>query len=66
MCRRYPNATEVNVTGASAMHLLVMRAVSSLRCLVVIFHQFGVASVLVIAAIVFLNTSLGFQVMFPS
>ncbi|XP_030470403.1 F-box/LRR-repeat protein 15 [Syzygium oleosum] len=31
MCRRYPNAAEVNITGASAIHLLVMKAVSSLR-----------------------------------
>lgn len=30
MCRRYPNATEVNISGAS-IHLLVMKAVSSLR-----------------------------------
>ncbi|KAF8388734.1 hypothetical protein HHK36_025414 [Tetracentron sinense] len=31
MCHRYPNATEVNVFGAPAIHLLVMEAVSSLR-----------------------------------
>ncbi|KAF8018571.1 hypothetical protein BT93_H3453 [Corymbia citriodora subsp. variegata] len=31
MCRRYPNAAEVNITGATAIHLLVMKAVSSLR-----------------------------------
>lgn len=31
MCRRYPNATEVNISGAPAIHLLVMKAVSSLR-----------------------------------
>ena len=30
MCRRYPNATEVNISGA-AIHLLVMKAVYSLR-----------------------------------
>ncbi|KAK5817305.1 F-box/LRR-repeat 15 -like protein [Gossypium arboreum] len=31
MCQRYPNATEVNLSGTPNMHLLVMRAVSSLR-----------------------------------
>ncbi|KAL7170798.1 hypothetical protein ACSBR2_035635 [Camellia fascicularis] len=31
MCQRYPNAIEVNVYGAPAIHLLVMKAVSSLR-----------------------------------
>ncbi|XAR57573.1 hypothetical protein NMG60_11025761 [Bertholletia excelsa] len=31
MCRRYPNATEVNIYGAPAIHSLVMKAVSSLR-----------------------------------
>ncbi|XP_030538418.1 F-box/LRR-repeat protein 15 [Rhodamnia argentea] len=31
MCRRYPNAAEVNITGPSPIHLLVMKAVSSLR-----------------------------------
>ncbi|GMI94966.1 SLOW MOTION [Hibiscus trionum] len=31
MCHRYPNATEVNLSGTRNMHLLVMRAVSSLR-----------------------------------
>ncbi|GAV90319.1 LOW QUALITY PROTEIN: F-box-like domain-containing protein, partial [Cephalotus follicularis] len=31
MCRRYPNATEVNIFGAPASHLLVMKAVISLR-----------------------------------
>ncbi|KAK2645012.1 hypothetical protein Ddye_020207 [Dipteronia dyeriana] len=31
VCHRYPNATEVNILGAPAIHLLVMRAVSSLR-----------------------------------
>lgn len=40
MCRRYPNATEVNITGASAIHLLVMKAVSSLRWLIFIFIDF--------------------------
>ncbi|KAM4122509.1 hypothetical protein ACB094_01G089000 [Castanea mollissima] len=35
MCRRYPNATEVNISGAS-IHLLVMKAVSSLRNLEVL------------------------------
>ncbi|GMI89366.1 SLOW MOTION [Hibiscus trionum] len=31
MCQRYPNATEVNLSGTHNMHLLVMRAISSLR-----------------------------------
>ncbi|CAK7352790.1 unnamed protein product [Dovyalis caffra] len=31
MSRRYPNATEVNIYGAPAIHLLVMKAVFSLR-----------------------------------
>uniref|UniRef100_A0A5B6YK04 Putative F-box/LRR-repeat protein 15 n=1 Tax=Davidia involucrata TaxID=16924 RepID=A0A5B6YK04_DAVIN len=31
MCRRYPNATEVNIYGTPAIHSLVMKAVSSLR-----------------------------------
>ncbi|XVE53839.1 hypothetical protein DITRI_Ditri03aG0034200 [Diplodiscus trichospermus] len=31
MCQRYPNATEVNLCGTPNMHLLVMKAVSSLR-----------------------------------
>ncbi|KAA8546239.1 hypothetical protein F0562_003022 [Nyssa sinensis] len=31
MCHRYPNATEVNIYGAPAIHSLVMKAVSSLR-----------------------------------
>lgn len=31
MCRRYPNATEVNIFGTPAIHLLVMKAVSLLR-----------------------------------
>ncbi|PON73101.1 F-box domain containing protein [Parasponia andersonii] len=35
MCRRYPNATEVNVSGP-AIHLLVMKAISSLRNLEVL------------------------------
>lgn len=35
MCRRYPNATEVNISGA-AIHLLVMKAVYSLRNLEVL------------------------------
>ncbi|KAL6965731.1 F-box/LRR-repeat protein 15 [Sarracenia purpurea var. burkii] len=33
MCHRYPNATEVNIYGAPALHLLVMKAVSTLRYL---------------------------------
>lgn len=36
MCRRYPNATEVNISGAPSIHSLVMRAVSSLRNLEVL------------------------------
>ncbi|XP_042965343.1 F-box/LRR-repeat protein 15-like isoform X1 [Carya illinoinensis] len=36
MCRRYPNATEVNISGAPAIHLLVMKTVSSLRNLEVL------------------------------
>ncbi|OAY26925.1 F-box/LRR-repeat protein 15 [Manihot esculenta] len=36
MCRRYPNATEVNIFGAPNIHLLVMKAVSSLRNLEVL------------------------------
>ncbi|GMI97903.1 SLOW MOTION [Hibiscus trionum] len=31
MCQRYPNATEVNLSGTPSMHLLVMKAVYSLR-----------------------------------
>ncbi|XP_027080885.2 F-box/LRR-repeat protein 15 [Coffea arabica] len=31
MCQRYPNATDVNIYGTPSIHLLVMRAVSSLR-----------------------------------
>lgn len=31
VCQRYPNATEVNIYGAPAIHLLVMKAVSLLR-----------------------------------
>ncbi|XP_022732553.1 F-box/LRR-repeat protein 15-like isoform X2 [Durio zibethinus] len=31
MCQRYPNATEVNLSGTPNIHLLVMKAVSSLR-----------------------------------
>lgn len=31
ICRRYPNATEVNISGTPAVHLLVMKAISSLR-----------------------------------
>ncbi|KAE8704518.1 hypothetical protein F3Y22_tig00110450pilonHSYRG00538 [Hibiscus syriacus] len=30
--RRYPNATEVNLSGTPSMHLLVMKVVHSLRC----------------------------------
>lgn len=33
MCRRYPKAAEVNITGATTIHLLVMKAVSLLRYL---------------------------------
>ncbi|XP_012077197.1 F-box/LRR-repeat protein 15 isoform X2 [Jatropha curcas] len=36
MCRRYPNATEVNIYGTPNIHLLVMKAVSSLRNLEVL------------------------------
>ncbi|GMN63247.1 hypothetical protein TIFTF001_032316 [Ficus carica] len=36
MCWRYPNATEVNVSGTPAIHMLVMRAISSLRNLEVL------------------------------
>lgn len=31
MCRRYPNATQVNINGSPAIHTLVMQAISSLR-----------------------------------
>ncbi|XWS70186.1 hypothetical protein CRYUN_Cryun03dG0027200 [Craigia yunnanensis] len=31
MCQRYPKATEVNLSGTPSIHLLVMKAVSSLR-----------------------------------
>lgn len=31
VCQRYPNATDVNIYGAPAIHLLVMKAVSLLR-----------------------------------
>ncbi|KAE8671375.1 F-box/LRR-repeat protein 15 [Hibiscus syriacus] len=31
ICQRYPNASDVNLSGTRNMHLLVMRAVSSLR-----------------------------------
>ncbi|XVF35268.1 hypothetical protein REPUB_Repub18cG0131000 [Reevesia pubescens] len=31
MCQRYPNATEVNLSSTPILHLLVMKAVSSLR-----------------------------------
>ncbi|XP_021277643.1 F-box/LRR-repeat protein 15 isoform X2 [Herrania umbratica] len=31
MCQRYPNATEVNLSGTPNIHLLVMKAVISLR-----------------------------------
>ena len=31
MCGRYPNATEVNISGVLAVHLLAMKAISSLR-----------------------------------
>ncbi|KAK6912876.1 F-box domain [Dillenia turbinata] len=31
ICRRYPNATEVNILGAPSIHLLLTEAVSSLR-----------------------------------
>uniref|UniRef100_A0A2P2MDR1 F-box domain-containing protein n=1 Tax=Rhizophora mucronata TaxID=61149 RepID=A0A2P2MDR1_RHIMU len=36
MCQRHPNAVEVNVFGAPAIHLLVMKALSSLRNLEVL------------------------------
>ncbi|CAK9317590.1 unnamed protein product [Citrullus colocynthis] len=36
MCGRYPNATEVNISGVPAVHLLAMKAVSSLRHLEVL------------------------------
>ncbi|PIN09226.1 Leucine rich repeat protein [Handroanthus impetiginosus] len=36
MCRRYPNATAVNVYGSPAIHHLVMKAVASLRNLEVL------------------------------
>ncbi|KAK3004889.1 hypothetical protein RJ639_018528 [Escallonia herrerae] len=36
MCCRYPNAIEVNINGAPAIHLLVMKATSSLRNLEVL------------------------------
>ncbi|EEF46136.1 conserved hypothetical protein [Ricinus communis] len=36
MCRRYPNATEVNIYSAPNIHLLVMKALSSLRNLEVL------------------------------
>ncbi|KAI3514043.1 hypothetical protein L1887_12359 [Cichorium endivia] len=31
MCRRYPNATQININGSPAIHTLVMQAISSLR-----------------------------------
>ncbi|GLT75982.1 hypothetical protein SLA2020_476690 [Shorea laevis] len=31
MCRRYPNASEVNIYGTPNLHLLVMKAMTSLR-----------------------------------
>ncbi|XP_071696472.1 F-box/LRR-repeat protein 15-like [Rutidosis leptorrhynchoides] len=31
MCQRYPNATQLNINGAPAIHSLVMQAISSLR-----------------------------------
>ncbi|KAD3068194.1 hypothetical protein E3N88_36074 [Mikania micrantha] len=31
ICHRYPNATQVNITGSPAIHTLVMQAISSLR-----------------------------------
>ena len=31
MCRRYPKATQLNNSGAPAIHLLAMTAISSLR-----------------------------------
>ncbi|KAF3446108.1 hypothetical protein FNV43_RR11287 [Rhamnella rubrinervis] len=36
ICRRYPNATEVNISGTPYAHFLVMKAVSSLRNLEVL------------------------------
>ncbi|KAL8501875.1 hypothetical protein ACS0TY_021114 [Phlomoides rotata] len=36
MCQRYPNATAVNIYGTPSIHLLVMKAVSSLRNLEVL------------------------------
>ncbi|KAL4571153.1 hypothetical protein LXL04_017904 [Taraxacum kok-saghyz] len=36
MCRRYPNATQVNINGSPAIHTLVMQAISSLRNLEVL------------------------------
>ncbi|KAF4352566.1 hypothetical protein F8388_014497 [Cannabis sativa] len=42
MCRRYPNATEVNVSGTPAIQLLVMKAVYSLRNLEVLSLGKGV------------------------
>ncbi|CAI9095930.1 OLC1v1031969C1 [Oldenlandia corymbosa var. corymbosa] len=36
ICRRYPNATAVNVYGAPSLHLLVMKAITSLRNLEVL------------------------------
>lgn len=45
MCRRYPNATEVNVSG-SAVHSLVMRAISSLRYILILYDSQSVSTVL--------------------
>ncbi|KAL3497422.1 hypothetical protein ACH5RR_040154 [Cinchona calisaya] len=36
MCQRYPNATAINIYGTPSIHLLVMKAVSSLRNLEVL------------------------------
>uniref|UniRef100_A0A7N0VDA7 F-box domain-containing protein n=1 Tax=Kalanchoe fedtschenkoi TaxID=63787 RepID=A0A7N0VDA7_KALFE len=36
MCRRYPNATEMNIMGTPSVHVLAMNAVSSLRNLEVL------------------------------
>ncbi|CAN6682461.1 unnamed protein product [Malus baccata var. baccata] len=36
ICWRYPNATELNISGTPAIHLLVMKAISSLRNLEVL------------------------------
>ncbi|KAL1834522.1 hypothetical protein ACET3Z_004173 [Daucus carota] len=36
MCRRYPKATQLNISGAPAIHLLAMTAISSLRNLEVL------------------------------